>query len=297
VELADRLAALNAVLNATSFVLLCTGYYFIRTKQIQRHRRTMLTAFVISVLFLCSYLTRIALSGTHVYPHEAAYRGLYLFILGTHVPLAIRFPSKTKTHRTVDGFVVLTDLAPTILEAAGLKPPAEMTGRTLMPLLAGDPQPGRERVFLERERHAQVRRGDLGYPVRAIRNKDFLYIRNIEPDRWPAGDPEMYVSVGPFGDIDGGPTKDLLMQRRDDPAIAKYFALATAKRPEEELFDLRKDPQQLDNVAAKREYAAAKSDLRAALLKWMRETHDPRAANSVSPWDRYPYFGPAGRDR
>ena len=220
-----------------------------------------------------------------------------LYDAGTHVPLAIRFPSKTQTHRTVDDFVVLTDLAPTILEAAGLKPPAGMTGRTLMPLLAGDPQPGREHVFLERERHAQVRRGDLGYPARAIRNKDFLYIRNIDPDRWPAGDPEMYVSVGPFGDIDGGPTKELLLQRRDDPAIAKYFALATAKRPEEELYDLRKDPQQLDNVAAKPEYAGTKRDLRAALLKWMRETDDPRAANSANPWDRYPYFGPGGRDR
>ena len=216
---------------------------------------------------------------------------------GTHVPLAIRFPSKAKTHRTIDDFVVLTDLAPTVLEAAGLKPPAEMTGRTLMPLLGGDTQPGRERVFLERERHAQVRRGDLGYPARAIRNNDFLYIWNIHPDRWPAGDPEMHFSVGPFGDIDGGPTKDLLLQRRDDPAIARYFSLATAKRPEEELYNLRKDPQQLDNVAANPQYVRAKSALRSALLKWMRDTRDPRVATGAGAWDRYPYFGPGGRDR
>ena len=91
-ELADRLAALNALLNAISFLLLCTGYYFIRTKQILRHRRTMLTAFAVSVLFLCSYLTRIALSGTHTYPSDGPARGLYLFILGTHVPLAATVP-------------------------------------------------------------------------------------------------------------------------------------------------------------------------------------------------------------
>ena len=91
-ELADRLAALNALLNATSFVLLCIGYYFVRTGQITRHRRTMLTAFAVSALFLCSYVTRIALSGTHVYPHDAPYRGLYLWILGTHVPLAATVP-------------------------------------------------------------------------------------------------------------------------------------------------------------------------------------------------------------
>ena len=216
---------------------------------------------------------------------------------GTHVPLAIRFPSKAKSRHTVDDFVVLTDLAPTILEAAGLKPPAEMTGRTLMPLLAGKTQPGRERVFLERERHAQVRRGDLGYPARAIRTKEFLYIWNIHPDRWPAGDPEMYVSVGPFGDIDGGPTKDLLLQRRNDSAMARYFALATAKRPEEELYDLRKDPYQLQNVAAKSKYVDAKRVLHSALLNWMRETRDPRGTQSADPWDRYPYFGPPGRDR
>jgi len=220
-----------------------------------------------------------------------------LYDAGTHVPLAIRFPSRAKSRHIVDDFVVLTDLAPTILEAAGLKPPVEMTGRTLMPLLAGNTQSSRERVFLERERHAQVRRGDLGYPARAIRTKEFLYIWNIHPDRWPAGDPEMYVSVGPFGDIDGGPTKDLMLQRRDDSAIARYFTLATAKRSEEELFDLRKDPEQLENVAAKSEYAEAKRVLHAALLKWMRETQDPRATKGADPWDRYPYFGPAGRDR
>lgn len=220
-----------------------------------------------------------------------------LYDSGTRVPLAIRYPPKAKTHRTVDDFVVLTDLAPTILEAVGLKPPAEMTGRTIMPLLAGGTQQGRERVFLERERHAQVRRGDLGYPARAIRTKDFLYIWNIHPDRWPAGDPQMYVSVGPFGDIDGGPTKDQLLQRRDDPTIARFFSLATANRPEEELYDLRKDPEQLENVAMKPEYNAAKTAARSSLLNWMRDTRDPRATSSADPWDHYPYFGPAARDR
>lgn len=216
---------------------------------------------------------------------------------GTRVPLAIRFPSKAQAGRTVEDFVVLTDLAPTLLDAAGLKPLAEMTGRTLMPLLAGAQQTGRHHVFLERERHAQVRRGDLGYPARAIRNRDFLYIQNFHPDRWPAGDPDMYVSVGPFGDIDGGPTKDLLLQRRGDPAIARYFTLATDKRPAEELYDLRKDPQQLENVAGRPEYLGPKTTLQGDLLSWMRETKDPRAGANTDPWDRYPYFGPAGRGR
>jgi arylsulfatase A-like enzyme len=214
---------------------------------------------------------------------------------GTRVPLAVRFPKRVKPGVTYDDFVVLTDLAPTLLEAAGVKPHAAMTGRSLMPLLAGQRQTGRDTVFLERERHAQVRRGDLSYPARAVRTKEFLYIRNLRPDRWPAGDPEMYVAVGDFGDIDGGPSKDLLLARRSDPAISPYFTRATGKRPAEELYDLRKDPHQLENVAAKPEYAKAKGTLRAALDTWLRETGDPRIISDDDRWDRYPYFGKPGR--
>jgi arylsulfatase A-like enzyme len=214
-----------------------------------------------------------------------------LYDAGTHVPLAIRFPGKAKGGRTVDDFVVLTDLAPTLLEAAGLTPPAAMTGRSLMSLLAGAQQAGRDKVFLERERHANVRRGDLSYPARAVRTRDFLYIRNLRPDRWPAGDPEKYFAVGEYGDIDGGPTKDFLLARPANPAIAKYAELAMAKRPAEELYDLRKDPGQIDNIAMRADYAGAKKELRAALDTWMRDTADPRVSSDDDRWDKYPYFG------
>ena len=210
---------------------------------------------------------------------------------GSHQPFAVRFPGKVKAGSVIDEFVVLTDLAPTFLEAAGLKALPEMTGRSFLPLLRGQKQIGRDKVFLERERHANVRRGDLSYPVRAIRTNDFLYIRNLRPDRWPAGDPTVYVAVGDFGDIDGGPSKELLLSRRDDPVISKFFKLATDKRSAEELYDLKKDFWQINNVAGMAEYAAAKKRLRAELDKWMRETKDPRASSDDDRWDQYRYFG------
>jgi arylsulfatase A-like enzyme len=214
---------------------------------------------------------------------------------GTHVPLAIRFPGKVKAGLALDEFLVLTDLAPTLLEAAGVAPPPAMTGRSLMTLLAGAQQGGRDKVFLERERHANVRRGDLSYPSRAVRTRDFLYIRNLRPARWPAGDPEMYFAVGEYGDIDGGPSKALLLARPADPAIEKYAALAMAKRPPEELYDLRKDPGQIDNVAMGADYAATKKELRAALDTWMRDTDDPRISTDDDRWDRFPYYGNKGK--
>src|SRR6185436_9452815 len=179
--------------------------------------------------------TLIVVTSDNGMPFPRAKANLYNF--GTHELMAVRWPGKAKAGQVRDEFVVLTDLAPTFLEAAGLKPLAAMTGRSILPLCTGNAARDRAQVFLERERHANVRRGDLSYPARAVRTREFLYIRNLRPERWPAGDPEMYFSVGPFGDIDGGPSKDLLLAKRADAALARYFKLACDKRPAEELYD------------------------------------------------------------
>lgn len=91
-ELADRLALLNAILNGISALLLVTGWILIRQGKQEPHRKVMLAAFGVSCLFLTSYATRFLLSGTHVYPPEAPGRALYLFVLATHVPLAALVP-------------------------------------------------------------------------------------------------------------------------------------------------------------------------------------------------------------
>jgi N-sulfoglucosamine sulfohydrolase len=213
------------------------------------------------------------------------------------MPLAIRWPARVRAGTRIDAFVSHQDLAPTFLEAAGVPVPEAVTGRSLLPLLRGGTAAGRDRVFIERERHANVRRGDSSYPARAIRNADHLYVRNYRPERWPAGDPELYFAVGPFGDIDDGPSKQLLLDGRAGPAIARFFALATAKRPSDELYDLRKDPAQLVNLAGERAYARTLARLRGQLSAWQRATGDPRIEHDDDRWDRYPYYGaPANPD-
>ena len=210
---------------------------------------------------------------------------------GARMPLAMRWPKEIRAGTRVEEFVSLADVAPTVLEAAGVTPPASMTGRSVLGLVRGQSQPLRDRVFIERERHAHVRAGNLSYPVRAIRTRDYLYVRNFRPDRWPAGDPQLVFSVGPFGDIDGGPAKSLLIDRRNDPAFARYFLLATAKRPAEELYDLRADPHQLENVAGQPAHRDGQRRLRQQLDGWLRETGDPRMTEDDDRWDRFPYYG------
>jgi hypothetical protein len=219
-----------------------------------------------------------------------------LYDSGTREFLAVRWGHRVRGGRAADDFVNLIDLAPTFLEAAGLDVPASMTGRSLMKILdstrSGFIDPARRRVITARERHAPfVRQDNLGYPMRAIRTEHYLYIRNYEPDRWPAGDPDVIgPAEGIYGDIDTSATKWFMYEHRNDPKIQPLFELSFGKRPAEELFELRDDPEQLRNVAGKAEYKNAKSSMADELERYLRKMGDPRALGKPAPWDRYPVY-------
>ncbi len=224
-------------------------------------------------------------------------RGLAnLYDAGTRLPLVISQPGRFPGGRTLDDFVSLADFAPTVLELAGLPIPEGVTAKSLVPLLAsqgaGVLDDERSFVVTARERHAYARRGGPGYPGRALRTHEYLYIRNYEPDRWPAGDPPLY------GDVDAhmlhypSPTKLFLLQRPDDPEYGRLFEIGFAKRPAEELYDLAADPHQLNNVAAESGYEATRRDMAARLDRYLAETDDPRAVGGDMAWAGADYFQP-----
>ncbi len=88
-ELGDDLAFVNAMLNATSGVLVFTGRRLIKAGRRDTHKKAMIGAVVASAVFLASYLTRVALTGTHVDPHSGVVHAVYLAILGSHMILAM----------------------------------------------------------------------------------------------------------------------------------------------------------------------------------------------------------------
>jgi N-sulfoglucosamine sulfohydrolase len=222
------------------------------------------------------------------WPHGKA----NLYDPGVHEPFAAWWPGKIKAGTKTDYLTSLTDLAPTFLAAAGVKIPEDMTGQSLLPVLRGESVPPRHAIFVERERHARARAGNVSYPSRAVVTDEFLLIRNFEPDRWPAGDPDSSGVMGIFGDIDSGPTKQQILAGRDDPAFTKFFHLATDKRPAEELYDLKKDPNCLVDVAENSELQEKKKELANDVETWMKTTRDPRALNPHDDrWDKYEYNG------
>lgn len=249
--------------------------------------------------------TIVVISGDHGAPGFPGGK-CNLYDFGVGVTLAIRWPGMTPD-RVIDDYVNLMDLAPTFLDIAGLPMPPGLSGRSLQPLLLSDKSgqidPARTWVVTGRERHVDnAREGNKPYPQRALRTKDFLYVRNFAADRWPMGDPQAVTEDSApsqeeleqntrlaFADMDAGPTKAWLIAHRNDPQWKWHYDYAFARRPAEELFDLKSDPYQIKNVAGDPSYADAKSRMSAQLMEVLHQAKDPRVTEDPVPFEAAPY--------
>jgi N-sulfoglucosamine sulfohydrolase len=249
--------------------------------------------------------TLIVVSGDHGMPGVPSGK-CNLYDHGVAVALLVRVPGG-KGGRVVDDFVRLPDLAPTFMEVGGARPPEGLYGRSLLSLLksnrAGQVDADRTWVITGRERHVDVaREGNLPYPMRALRTKDFVYIRNFAPDRMPMGDakgalaPEAFKSgalvedtrVG-FADMDSSPTKAWLIAHRDDPQWKRYFDHAFGRRPAEELYDVRKDPDQMKNLAGDPAFSTVRTQMAEQLMSRLIAAKDPRVTGDGKTFERSPF--------
>jgi len=215
----------------------------------------------------------------------------YAYHDSNHIPLAIRWPRGMKrSGRVIDDFVDFTDLAATILdyadipwEGSGMMP---ITGKTWRPILesnlSGRIVPERDHVLIGKERTDVGRPNDVGYPIRGIVTSEFLYLRNYEPLRWPAGNPE----TG-YLDTDGSPTKSNILQLGRADRANPFWRLNFGLRPADELYDLQVDRDCVRNIAsgpAREQYATA---LRQRMEMMLQEQGDPRMVGHGEVFDNY----------
>jgi arylsulfatase A-like enzyme len=204
-----------------------------------------------------------------------------------HLPLAIRWGRSIRPGRVVDDFLNVRDLAPTFLAAAGVAIPETVTGRPFLDALQADASapalvdPARDHIVAGKERHDIGRPNDVGYPIRAIRTADYLYIRNFHPERWPVGNPETGLT-----NCDDSPTKTLITSKFD-----AFYRLCFGMRPAEELYRLAEDPDCLTNLAADPSLAATKATLRDRMEADLRADADPRILGHGEIFDTYGYTG------
>jgi arylsulfatase A-like enzyme len=216
--------------------------------------------------------------------------------LPNHIPFAAMWTAGiAKPGRTVDDFVSFVDIAPTLIEVAGLEwsatgmaPP---TGHSLTDIFhsekSGITNPARDHVLIGRERNDIGRPNDEGYPVRGIIKGNFVYLQNFEPTRWPAGNPE----TG-YLDCDGSPTKTfILAAHRANPADI-FWERCFGMRPREEFYDREKDPDCLKNLALAPQGTSVQSELREQLFAELRAQGDPRMNGEGALFDHYLHATP-----
>lgn len=208
-----------------------------------------------------------------------------------HEAFVVRWGNKIKAKRVVTDFINFPDVAPTIMEVAGLKPHEQMTGKSFLNLLlsekSGRIDKNRSFSLVGKERHDMGRiEGDqiaVGYPVRAIRTDKYLYSHNYKPSRWPTGDPEYG-----YPNCDDSPTKTYLTKLKEDSPDYKYYLLSFGKRPMDELYNIEKDPDCIVNLASNPKYTSVIKELKIQMDKVLIKQEDPRVLGKGDIFDYYP---------
>ena len=185
-----------------------------------------------------------------------------LYDEGIHLPLIVSSPAQTKRGVRNDAMVSWVDITPTILDWAGVSLPSgqQLAGRTILPILEQADPRGWDRVFASHGFH-EIQQY---YPMRALRTREYEYIVNLAaPLEFPIA-----------GDIASSPSWQAIAAR-PSVGLGTRTLQAFLHRPAEELYDLRKDPAEVRNLAADPAHREVLDRMRAEMAKFRAETHDP----------------------
>lgn len=182
-----------------------------------------------------------------------------LYDEGIHLPLLVVSPEAKSVGIKNDSMVSWIDIAPTILEWFKDKSKKDLPGRSLLPIVDKAHDSERAAVFASHSFHEI----DQYFPMRAVRTRQFLYINNL------ASQLDYPIS----GDIQQSKSWKAMIANRSDLGHRKMENFL--HRPAEELYDLDKDPEQINNVATFFPYQETLKSMRTLLNDFRAKTHDP----------------------
>lgn len=198
--------------------------------------------------------------------------------MGIHSAAVVRWPGKIRAGVESEALVSYVDIVPTFLEMAGGEPEAEsLDGRSFLPVLLGQAQSHHESVFAINTTRG-IYHGSEAYGIRAVTDGDWLFIRNLHPQ---AKFQNMVTHRDPI----------FASWKTVDSDFARSRVERYVKRPAVELFNLKKDPWCLENLAGSPRLAKRKRELSRSLSAWMKEQGDDgdateRLAKTRQPKER-----------
>lgn len=218
----------------------------------------------------------------------------YSFEDSYHIPLAMMWKNGIKKTGVVEKQLGVVNLAATFLdickinvENSGMKPIAGKSITALFTNSAKRSSLSTDVVCFGRERNDFGRPDNGGYPTRSIMKGQFLYIVNLKNDRYPAGNPE----TG-YLDCDGCPTKSVILNLKRSGKNTWYWNQSFGLRPAEELYDISKDKDCVQNLAENEGFNKIKKALRKELFAKLKADCDPRVTGNGDVFDSYPFMSP-----
>ena len=200
----------------------------------------------------------------------------WLYESGTHIPLIVRIPKRFREadqgtpHSVDERLISSVDFGPTVLNLAGVELPTYLQGQ---PFLGSELPEPRKYIYGARDRMDE--RYDI---IRAVRGPRYRYVRNFEP-------------LKPYYQYMNTPEKGATMKEiriaEESDQLTKAGSLFSAKeKPVEELYDLHRDPHEINNLAQDPKYRKKIDEMRQALAQWQREIGDiglvPEAEISIA---------------
>ena len=181
------------------------------------------------------------------------------YLASTWTPFLVQWPAGDINNGTIETehMVSTVDLMPTILDAAGIEIPENVDGRSIIPILRGEKQEDRDHIFAQ----IDYKIGGPATPMRAVQCKDYGYIFNPF-----SGFSEFRVGYDRN-------TINMMMESGDKEQVerAKFFR----NRVLEEFYDMKNDPDNMNNLIDNPEYQDIIAQHRAELEAWMESTNDP----------------------
>jgi len=210
----------------------------------------------------------------------------WLYDGGIHIPLLVRWPAKLRAGQVCDDLVSSIDISATILRLAGAELPKHIEGKVFL-------EPDRDGQWKTVANHeyiiaARDRCDETVDRIRCVRTKRYKYIRNFMPER-PYTQTNAYKETSyPMLNL----MKELHAQGKLTP-VQELFMVP--RKPDEELYDLRNDPYEVNNLAASPDHQQTLKQMRRILDKWIKDTGDkgqfPEEPSSITPRDRERIYG------
>lgn len=187
-----------------------------------------------------------------------------LYDSGIKTPWVVHFPKLIKQGAVSNSFVSSIDLGATCLELAGVGIPETIQGKSFVPILKDPKATVREVIFSEQNWHVYRNHSRL------VRWGDYAYIRNNFPNQ---------INICGESDLTYPAGKEIWEAHAAGKTTEKHWQVFANPCPEEELYNVKDDPDQLINLATKPEHAAQIETARKALAKWTEETGDTVPTN------------------